>query len=125
MGRRSGKHFRPQSKPTNEWPRCTNRVTRLAKRRMRVNVCAMITVTTCSNVAEAELLHSLLVENGIAAFVLDDAFGGMIRVQVDDENAEEAGRILAEAQTAFTIEDEDDAVDGDDTGEDATGNRAP
>ena len=68
----------------------------------------MITVTTCSNVAEAELLHSLLVENGIAAFVLDDAFGGMIRVQVDDENAAEAGRILAEAQNALTVEDEED-----------------
>ena len=73
----------------------------------------MITVTTCSNVAEAELLHSLLVENGIAAFVLDDAFGGVIRLQVDDETAEEAGRILAEAQSAMTIEDEED----DDTAE--------
>lgn len=73
----------------------------------------MITVTTCSNVAEAELLHSLLVENGIAAFVLDDAFGGVIRLQVDDENAAEAGRILAEAQTALAVEDEED----DDTAE--------
>ena len=68
----------------------------------------MITVTTCSNVAEAELLHSLLVENGIAAFVLDDAFGGVIRLQVDDEHAEEAARILAEAQSALAVEDEED-----------------
>ena len=69
----------------------------------------MITVTTCSNVAEAELLHSLLVENGIAAFVLDDAFGGVIRLQVDDENAEAAGRILTEAQNAPSSEDDDSA----------------
>lgn len=68
----------------------------------------MITVTTCSNVAEAELLHSLLVENGIAAFVLDDAFGGVIRLQVDDEHAEAAGRILAEAQSTPAAEDDED-----------------
>ncbi|MEO6245103.1 MAG: DUF2007 domain-containing protein [Opitutaceae bacterium] len=78
----------------------------------------MITVTTCSNLAEAELLHSLLVENGIAAFVLDDAFGGVIRVQVDDDRAEEAGRLLAEAQSALAVEDEEDSADsGDDTDE--------
>ena len=73
----------------------------------------MITVTTCSNVAEAELLHSLLVENGIAAFVLDDAFGGVVRLQVADEHAEAAGRVLAEAQSALTVEDEeeDDAAE--------------
>jgi hypothetical protein len=76
----------------------------------------MITVTTCSNLAEAELLHSLLVENGIEAFVLDDAFGGAIRVQVDDENAEAATRILTEAQSALTVEDEED---GDESGTDA------
>ncbi len=67
----------------------------------------MITVTTCSNNAEAELLHSLLTGSGIEAFVLDDAFGGSIRIQVDDARAEEAKRILAEAQAA----DEDDADD--------------
>ncbi len=83
----------------------------------------MITVTTCSNLAEAELLHSLLVENGIAAFVLDDAFGGVIRLQVDDENAEAAGRILAEAKSALTIEDEAEA-DGDEPADDAGGDRA-
>lgn len=69
----------------------------------------MITVTTCSNNAEAELLHSLLTGNGIEAFVLDDAFGGTIRIQVDDARAEEAKRILDEAQSATTEEDEDDA----------------
>lgn len=85
----------------------------------------MITVTTCSNLAEAELLHSLLVENGIAAFVLDDAFGGVIRLQVDDENAEAAGRILAEAKSALTIEDEDENdADGDEAKDDAGSDRA-
>ena len=67
----------------------------------------MITATTCSNLAEAELLHSLLVENGIEAFVLDDAFGGAIRLQVDDEQAEEAKRILQEAAKALLAEDEE------------------
>ncbi len=68
----------------------------------------MITVTTCSNNAEAELLHSLLTGSGIEAFVLDDAFAGSIRIQVDDARAEEAKRILDEAQSATTEEDEDD-----------------
>jgi hypothetical protein len=58
----------------------------------------MITVTTCSNNAEAELLHSLLVGAGIEAFVLDDAFGGAIRIQVDDTQLEEAKRLIAEAR---------------------------
>jgi hypothetical protein len=69
----------------------------------------MITATTCSNLAEAELLHSLLVENGIEAFVLDDAFGGMIRVQVADDQLEAAQRLLAEAEKAFAENDGDDA----------------
>ncbi len=68
----------------------------------------MTTATTCSNLAEAELLHSLLVENGIEAFVLDDAFGGMIRVQVADDQLEAAQRLLAEAQNAFAESDGDD-----------------
>ncbi|HEY1111231.1 MAG TPA: DUF2007 domain-containing protein [Opitutaceae bacterium] len=68
----------------------------------------MTTVTTCSNNAEAELLHSLLVDAGIEAFVLDDAFGGMIRIQVDDTKLEEAKRLLEEAQSATEEQDEDD-----------------
>jgi hypothetical protein len=73
----------------------------------------MITATTCSNLAEAELLHSLLVENGIEAFVLDDAFGGAVRLQVADEQAEQAKLILDEAARALAVEedgeDEDEA----------------
>lgn len=71
----------------------------------------MITATTCSNLAEAELLHSLLTENGIEAFVLDDAFGGAIRLQVADEQADEAKRILAEAARALEAADEADAAE--------------
>lgn len=67
----------------------------------------MITATTCSNLAEAELLHSLLVENGIEAFVLDDAFGGAIRLQVADEQADEAKRILQEAAKALLADDKE------------------
>jgi hypothetical protein len=73
----------------------------------------MITLTTCSNLAEAELLHSLLTENGIEAFVLDDAFGGAIRVQVAEEHAELARRILEETQQAFAGEDAEDSDDDD------------
>jgi len=72
----------------------------------------MITATTCSNLAEAELLHSLLVENGIEAFVLDDAFGGAIRVQVADDQLEAAQRLLAEAENAFAENDDAEPADG-------------
>lgn len=70
----------------------------------------MTTVTTCSNSAEAELLHSLLVGAGIEAFVLDDAFGGLIRIQVDDTKVEDAKRLLEEAQGAAEEQDDDDAT---------------
>ena len=65
----------------------------------------MTTVMTCSNPAEAELLHSLLTENGIDAFVLDDAFGGVIRLQVADGQETEARRILDEAVRTPEAED--------------------
>ncbi len=71
----------------------------------------MITVATCSNNAEAELLHSLLTGSGIEAFVLDDAFGGSIRIQVDDAKADEARRLIAEAQT---VDDDDEEGEADD-----------
>ncbi len=73
----------------------------------------MITVATCSNLAEAELLHSLLTENGLNAFVLDDAFGGAIRVQVAEEQAELARRILEETQQSLAAEDDDKDEDDD------------
>lgn len=67
----------------------------------------MTTVATCSNLAEAELLHSLLTDQGLEAFVLDDAFGGTIRLQVDEADAEAARRLLAEAEAAAAGDDED------------------
>ncbi|MBL9201281.1 MAG: DUF2007 domain-containing protein [Opitutaceae bacterium] len=73
----------------------------------------MTTVTTCSNLAEAELIHSLLTDNGIEAFVLDDAFGGLIRVQVDEARAEDARRLLEEVQKEFANEDDDEEGDDD------------
>ena len=57
----------------------------------------MITVATCSNAAEAELLHSLLADAGIDAFVPEEYFGGAVRLQVPDERAEEARQIIAAA----------------------------
>ena len=67
----------------------------------------MTTVTTCSNLAEADLIKSVLEEAGLTAFVLDDAFGGAIRVQVEDVAVPEAPRLLAELQAAPQDDRED------------------
>jgi hypothetical protein len=69
----------------------------------------MVTVATCSNMAEAELLHSLLVDSGIECFVPDELFGGTVRLLVADEKAPEAKRLLAEAQTHDADADAEDA----------------
>lgn len=61
----------------------------------------MVTVAFCSNPAEAELLRSVLEEAGLDAFVLDDSFGGAIRLQVPGDQAEEAKRLLDEAERSF------------------------
>jgi hypothetical protein len=58
----------------------------------------MVTVATCSNPAEAELLQSLLADSGIECFVPDELFGGNVRILVADEQSAEARRILAEAE---------------------------
>jgi hypothetical protein len=58
----------------------------------------MVTAAFCSNPAEAELLRSLLEEHGIDAFVLDDSFGGAIRLQVASDQAEEAKKLIEEAE---------------------------
>ena len=58
----------------------------------------MVTAAFCYNPAEAELLRSLLEEHGIDAFVLDDSFGGAIRLQVASDQAEEARKIIEEAE---------------------------
>lgn len=59
----------------------------------------MTTVTTCSNEAEAELIKSVLEEANIPASIIDDMFGGAIRVQVDEAQVAEAERLLAALQT--------------------------
>src|ERR1035437_2941664 len=77
----------------------------------------MTTVTTCSNLAEAQLLKALLDDAGIPAFLPDEltansapqlVFGSGIRLQVEDEEAEEARRVLADAElpTGETGEEE-------------------
>jgi hypothetical protein len=74
----------------------------------------MTTVTTCSNPAEAMLLKSLLEANGITAYVPDELTaqtapnfsGGGLHLQVDDEHAITARKIIDEA--AAPVEDEDD-----------------
>jgi hypothetical protein len=71
-------------------------------------LCTMTTITTCSNPAEAELLHSLLMENGIEAFVLGDPFGGAIHLQVHSEQAEEARRLLQEAEQGLAPQDDEE-----------------
>jgi hypothetical protein len=77
----------------------------------------MTTVAQCSNPAEAMLLKSLLESSGIPAYTPDElttqaavhyAASG-IRVQVDDENAEQARALLAEAEIRDDAEpDEED-----------------
>jgi hypothetical protein len=77
----------------------------------------MTTVTTCSNPAEAMLLKSLLEANGITAYVPQeltaqsavDFAGSGIRVQVDDENAPAARKVLEEAEATDLTED---AIEG-------------
>ena len=67
----------------------------------------MTTVTTCSNLAEAEFFKSLLDEEGIPAFVPDELFGGIVRVQVDEKDAEKARGVIASAE----VPPEDDGKD--------------
>ena len=43
--------------------------------------------------------------------MLDDAFGGAIRLQVADEQADAAKAILAEAERALAAEDPDEKAD--------------
>jgi hypothetical protein len=75
----------------------------------------MVTIATCSNPAEAMLLKSLLEANQIPAFVPDELTaqsaphysGSGIHLQVADEHAETAKRIIDEAEES--VEDEDAA----------------
>ena len=76
----------------------------------------MTTVATCSNPAEAMLLKSLLEANDITAYVPEELTaqsaphfsGSGIRVQVDDQHAETAKRLLEEAENATDADDEDE-----------------
>jgi hypothetical protein len=60
----------------------------------------MTTVAECANIEQAEVLRSLLADCGVAAFLPDELtvqFRGTLgahRVQVADEDAESARRIL-------------------------------
>ena len=63
----------------------------------------MTTLRTCSNLAEAELLKSVLAGSGIPAFVPDEnsvlwgtVIGGY-RVQVDDADADRGTEVLRQA----------------------------
>ena len=77
----------------------------------------MTTVATCSNPAEAMLLKSVLEANAITAYVPEeltaqaapDFSGSGIRIQVDDENADAARRLIEQAATVES--DEDDAAE--------------
>jgi hypothetical protein len=76
----------------------------------------MITVATCSNPAEAMLLKSLLEANEITAYVPDELTaqaaphfsGSGIRLQVDDEHADAAKKILDEAEGATSVDEPSD-----------------
>ena len=64
----------------------------------------MKTVADCSSLDEANLLRSLLSDSGIDSFVPDEltvTFRGQVggfRLQVAEEDAQEAERVLAEAR---------------------------
>ncbi len=69
----------------------------------------MTTLTTCSNIAEAELLKSLLEASGLKAYLPEELtanaapqllFSQGIRLQVEDEDADVARRVIAAAETA-------------------------
>lgn len=74
----------------------------------------MTTVTTCSNPAEAMLLKSLLEANGIPAFVPDELTaqtapnfsGSGLHLQVADEHADTARRLIDEAAQSSAEEDD-------------------
>lgn len=81
----------------------------------------MTTITTCGDLQQALLVKSILEGSGIAAFVPDEltaqnappylwATGG-IRVQVEDEHAESARKVLA-SQEIDLPEDPPAAGDG-------------
>ena len=68
----------------------------------------MTTLVTCSNIAEAQLLKSLLDDSGIQAYLPEELtansapqllFASGIRLQVEDEDAAEARRVIAAAET--------------------------
>jgi hypothetical protein len=67
----------------------------------------MTTLVTCSNIAEAQLLKSLLDDSGIRAYLPEELtanaapqflFSSGIRLQVEDEDADEARRVIAAAE---------------------------
>ena len=69
----------------------------------------MTTLTTCSNIAEAQLLKSLLDDSGIRAYLPEELtanaapqflFSSGIRLQVEDEDADEARRVIAAAEAS-------------------------
>jgi len=68
----------------------------------------MTTIATCSNIAEAEILKSLLEGAGIRAFLPEEitgnsapqlVFASGLRVQVEDEDAAEARRVIEVPKT--------------------------
>jgi hypothetical protein len=79
----------------------------------------MTTVATCSNPAEAMLLKSLLEANDITAYVPEELTaqsaphfsGSGIRVQVDDQHADTAKRLLEDAENSTSDDDDEDAAD--------------
>jgi hypothetical protein len=63
----------------------------------------MVTLRTCSELEEAEMMKSMLAGSGVTAFVLDEnsalwsnAIGGY-RVQVAEEDVERANEVLGQS----------------------------
>lgn len=76
----------------------------------------MTTLLTCSNIAEAQLLKSLLDDSGIKAYLPEEMtanaapqflFSSGVRLQVEDEDVEEARRVITAAETSSGEDDKD------------------
>src|SRR5687768_18611803 len=86
---------------------------------LRYGFRTMTTIATCSNPAEAMLLKSLLEANDITAYVPDELTaqsaphfsGSGIRIQVDDQHADAAKRLLEEAESRSTTDEDEEEVD--------------
>jgi Putative prokaryotic signal transducing protein len=89
----------------------------VSKRAKPIDIDARVAIATCSNVAEAAMVRTLLASHGIVATVSGEnhaaALGGLagslisLRVQVAVSDAEEAKRLIDQMRTGSGVSDQD------------------